>query len=168
LRAIVLFLFALSAAAYADSAKKPADARYQPLWAHQGAWLVARAGNGVKPYRLVNDCALVGIYFVCQQSVDGKPGGLLIVIPADSPGHYYTQTIMPEGRATGRDDLEISGNQWTFTSRRLEYGKSKYYRTVNTFTDRNTIHFEQAQSTDGDHWTVTGSGDEARSKAPHR
>ena len=101
------------------------------MWAYQGAWLVTRAGSGAtKPYRLVNDCALVGLYFACQQTMEAKPGGLLIVIPADSPGHYYTQTVMPEGRATGRDDLEISDNKWTFTSRRLEYGKSKYNRSV--------------------------------------
>ena len=164
MRAIVFFLLALALCAH--GAEKPGDdVAYKPLWAYQGAWQVTRAGSG-KPDQLVNECALVGRYFACQQSVDGKLSSLLIVIPTDSPGHYYTQTVMPEGRATGRDDLEISGNRWTFTSRRLEYGRSKYYRTVNTFTDRNHIHFEQAQSNDEAHWTITNSGDEVRSKLP--
>jgi hypothetical protein len=167
LRAIVFFLFALVASGY--SAEKPADAAYKPLWTYQGAWLVTRAGGGAaKPYPLVNDCALVGLYFACQQTMDAKSGGLLIVIPAGAPGHYYTQTVLPEGRATGRDDLEISGNKWIFTSRRLEYGKSKYNRSVYTFTDHNHIHFEQAQSTDGSHWSPTGAGDQVRTKAPGR
>src|SRR6185437_8442577 len=83
-------------------------------------------------------------------------------------GHYYTQTVMPEGRATGRDDLEISGNKWTFTSRRLEYGKSKYCRSIYTFADHNHIHFEQAQSADGTHWTAKASGDQVRGKTPNQ
>jgi hypothetical protein len=167
MRAIVFFLLMLAPAVF--GAEKPADTAYKPLWAYQGAWLVTRSGAGAaKPDRLVNDCALVGLYFACQQSVNGKTGGLLIVIPADSPGRYYTQTVMPEGRATGRDDLEISGNKWTFTSRRLEYGKSKYYRSLYTFVDRNHIHFEQTQSSDGTHWTAKASGDQMRDKKPGR
>jgi hypothetical protein len=166
-RAIVLFLLVLAPAAY--GADKPADVAYKPLWTYQGTWLVTHAGaSAAKPDRLVNDCALVGLYFTCQQSVDGKTGGLLIIIPADSAGHYYTQTVMPEGRATGRDDLEISGNKWTFTSRRLEYGKSKYYRSIYTFADHNHIHFEQAQSADGTHWTAKASGDQVRGKTPNQ
>lgn len=163
MRAFLFFLFVLAPVAYA--AVKPADASYKPLWPYQGAWQVTHAGTS-KPDRLVNDCALVGLYFACQQTMDGKPGGLLIIIPTGSPGHYYTQTVMPEGRATGRDDLEISGDKWTFTSRRLEYGRSKYYRSTNTFVDRNHIRFENAQSIDGTHWTVTSSGNEVRAKTP--
>ncbi|MFZ0595164.1 MAG: hypothetical protein WAM39_32175 [Bryobacteraceae bacterium] len=135
-----------------------------PLWLYQGSWQVTHPNAGApgEPYQLTNDCAQLGLYFACQQSVNGKPVRLLIMISTDKPGHFHTQTILPEGRATGLDDLEISGNQWVFTSSRREGGKTTYYRTINTFSGKNKIHFEQAESTDGKQWTTKSSGDEAK------
>jgi hypothetical protein len=143
------------------SAVEPA---YTPLWQYQGTWQVTRPGaaSGQKPDELVNQCALVGKYFACQQTVNGNAGGLLVIIPAGAPGRYYTQTIMPEGRATGRDELEITGTQWTFRSRRQQGSKITQYRTIHNFMGRDHIHFERAESTDGKQWTVTDSGDERR------
>lgn len=136
------------------------DPAYAPLWPYQGTWQVAASGQ--KPYELVNECAVVGKYFACQQTINGKAGGLLVIIPTGQPGHYYTQTIMPEGRATGRDDLEISGTQWIYRSRRQEGSKTTQYRTINNFIGKDHIHFEQAQSTDGKEWKVVNSGDQRR------
>jgi hypothetical protein len=146
------------------------DAAYSPLWLYQGTWRVTRSGSPAdqKPYEVVNECALVGRYFACQQSVNGKAVGLRVIIPTGEPGRYYTQTIMPEGRATGRDDLEISGNQWTYRSRRQEGNKVTQYRTVNTFQGKDHIHFEEAESTDGKQWKVTNSGDQLRTKTRAR
>jgi hypothetical protein len=104
----------------------------------------------------------MGIYFVCEQTVNDKPAALQVFIPTGSPGHFYTQSILPEGRATGLDGLEISGNRWIFTSRRREGGTTTYFRNTNVFTDKNHIHFESAQSPDGKRWTVHESGDEVR------
>ena len=134
------------------------------LWLYQGIWRVTRsnAPTAGKPERLVNECGSIGRYFACQQTVNDKVGGLLIFIPAESPGHYFTQTVMPDGRATGRDDLVISGDRWTFTSRRLDNGRASYFRTVNTFTGKTRIHFEQAESGNGNDWTVKMVGDEQR------
>ncbi len=131
---------------------------------YEGAWQITRsaAAPGTKPERLQNECSQIGRYFACQQTVNGKVGGLLIFIPTETPGRYYTQTIKPEGQATGRDDLEISGDRWTYTSRRLDNGKTTYYRTTNVFSGKNRIHFEQAESTDGKQWSVRNSGDEIR------
>lgn len=135
-----------------------------PLWLYQGSWQVTQPNSGpaAKPYRLTNDCAQLGLYFACQQSVNGKPVRLLVVIATEIPGHFHTQTILPEGRATGLDELEISGNQWVFTSSRREGGKATYYRTTNTFSGKTKIHFEQAESADGKQWTIKNSGDEAK------
>jgi hypothetical protein len=139
----------------------PSSDAYTPLWAYQGTWQVS-SKNSSKPDTLVNQCAVLGKFFACGQTVNGQPGGLVVFIPDTKPGHYFTQTIMPEGRATGRDELQISGNQWTYSSRRDQAGKTTFYRTVNTFTDKNHIHFEQAQSTNGTDWQVQNSGDEVR------
>lgn len=152
-------LFALLA--FAAPPAKAADS-YAALRSYEGTWQVTRKG-AEKPDVLINHCALLGQYFACAQNVNGSAGGLVVFIPQkDGAGHYYTQTIMPEGRATGLVDLRIDGNEWTYTSRRDEYGKTTYYRTINTFADKNHIHFEQAESTDNKDWKVTNSGDEVR------
>lgn len=135
---------------------------YAPLRSYEGTWQVTRKNAG-KPDVLINQCGVLGQYFACAQNVNGIPGELIVFIPqTDRPGHFYTQTIMPGGRATGRDDLQIEGKQWTYTSRRDEYGKTTYFRTTNAFSDNNHIHFEQAESNNNKDWNVTGSGDESR------
>ena len=157
LRTSMQLLMLLSAALVAAAA----DPAYAPLWVYQGSWQITPAAGG-KPYQLATECALVGKFFTCQQTTEGRAGGLLIIIPTGQPGRYNTQTIMPDGRATGRDELEISGAQWTFRSRRQEGTKTTQYRTIYNFTGKDRIHFEQAQSTDGKQWTVANSGDQRR------
>ena len=148
---------------------KAANAASPDLTIYQGSWQVTRKDmpGGSKPDTLTNQCATLGQFFTCAQSVNGKPGGLLVFLPAGGNGHYYTQTIMPEGRATGRDELQISGNVWTYSSRRDQGGKTTFYRTTNTYSNRNHIHYEQAHSTDGSQWTVDSSGDEVRTGSGH-
>jgi len=149
----------------------PPDPVYAPLRLYEGAWDVTRtsAGPGTKPDRLTNECALLAKFFACAQTVNGKQEGLVIFIPTDKPGHYYTQNVTREGRATGRADLEITGDHWTYSNRWQEdAGKIVYYRTTNTFSGKNRIHFEQAESPDGNKWTVKDSGDEIRAGMQHK
>lgn len=158
-------LLLLSTILYGSQAHKAADARYIPLWLYEGVWNVSRktTDSNPKPDRIVNRCALLDKYFTCAQNINGSTGSLLIFIPAEKPGNYYTQTITPEGRATGRADLEISGDRWIFSNRWPQgNGKIVYYRTTNVFSGKNRIHFEQFESADGANWKLTGSGDEVR------
>jgi hypothetical protein len=156
-----MHLVLLALLAFAPPAAKTADP-YAQLRLYDGSWQVTPKG-AAKPDVLTNHCALLGQFFACAQNVNGSPGGLVVFLPVNGkPNHFYTQTIMPEGRATGRDELEIEGNQWTYSSRRDENGKTTYYRTLNTFSDKNHIHFEQGQSTNNKDWTVQNSGDEVR------
>jgi hypothetical protein len=141
-----------------------ADVTMAPLLLYEGTWHVTRstAAPGSKPEELVNRCAVLGRYFACQQSVNAQAGNLVVFVATAKPGHYYTQNITSEGRATGRADLEIAGDHWTYTSTWDQGGKTTYYRTTNAFTGKNKIHFEQAESDDGKTYKVTGSGDEVR------
>lgn len=160
---VLLSLMLLFGAAVVGAAGRVNPA-LEPLLIYEGTWQVTRNGQGAteKPDRLVNRCAALSIYLACEQSVNSKPTALLVFIPAGQPGHYHTQSILPGGRATGLDDLQVSGNRWTFTSRRRQGGDVTYFRNTNVFTDKNHIHFENAQSTDEKHWTVQESGDEVR------
>ncbi len=112
---------------------------------YQGTWQVTRSDSSphAQPERLTNRCVTLGIYFACEQRVNGKPTALLVFLPTDQPGHYHTQSILPEGRATGLDDLQIAGNRWTFTSRRHQGGDVTYFRNTNVFTDRQSHPFRK-------------------------
>ena len=150
----------------AAAAPKAADV-YAPLWLYSGSWKVTHKDQAAEI--LINQCALVGRYFTCEQTVNGAAGNLLIFIPApNKPGHYYTQNVTPEGRGTSRGDLEIQGDHWVYRSTWDQGGSTVYYRTTNVFMGKTTIQFEQAESTDNKNWTVKNSGEEVRVSGPVR
>lgn len=134
---------------------------YLPLSLYSGSWQITRKDQA--PDKLTNQCAKVGRFFTCEQTVNGVAGNLLIFIPVpDKPGRYYTQNVRPEGRASARGDLEIQGDHWIFRTTWDQGGSTIYYRTTNIFTGRNKIQYEQAESTDNKNWTVKNSGEETR------
>jgi hypothetical protein len=162
LRILAFLAFTLTCSV--SAAPPSTDPVYGPLSSYQGTWHVTAKAAGAKPDELKNQCALVGKYFVCQQSVNGQTGDLLIFIPvANNAGHYHTQNVNLQGRASGVGDLEISGDRWVYSSRWDQGGgKITYYRTTNVFQGKNRIQYEQAESPNGKDWKVTNSGDEVR------
>jgi hypothetical protein len=154
----------LAVTVFAAPPAKTADPTFAPLWLYDGTWQVSRKDQpaAAKPDTLANQCALLGKYFTCSQVVNGVQQGLVVFLPASGPGRFYTQSIMPDGRATGRNDLQISGDIWTYTSRRDEGGKTTFYRTLNTFSGKTKIHFESSHSENNKDWTIDASGDEVR------
>jgi hypothetical protein len=160
LRLILLLMIAMAS----GSTGWAADATFAPLWLYQGAWHVTRAdvAPGAKSEELVNQCALVGKYFACQQTINGQQGNLLVFVGTDKPGYFHTQNITPDGRATGRQDLQVTGDKWTFEYTWDQGGRTTYYRITYTFAGKSKIHFEQAESSDGKDYKVTGSGDQVK------
>lgn len=146
------------------------DPAYRPLWLYQGSWSATSHAGDSKPeaHTVVNDCAMVGRFFACQQTVDGKAGAMLVFSPAATAGDYYTQAVLPDGHAIGRGELHIEGDRWTYSGKSEEGGKTSYSRTTNLFSGKDRIHFEIATSPDGQTWTTTLAGDEVRtSKGKH-
>jgi hypothetical protein len=161
MRALACLLLSVGSVAFAaPKALEPGPFSSLPLY--QGTWQVSRNGSGAKPDTLVNQCAALGSYYTCAQNVNGQSMGLLVFIPKGVANHFFTQVIKPDGRATGRDELEIEGDVWTYRSRRDENGKTTYFRTTNTFSGKNKIHFESAHSSNGNDWTTDMSGDDVR------
>ena len=139
------------------------DPEYRSLWLYEGSWRATRTDQGkVVTTAIANDCARVGRFFACQQTIDGKPGAMIIVVPALKAGDYYTQSVTGEGAAGGRGELHIDGDHWTYLGKSEKDGKVTYYRTTNVFTGSDLIHYELAESSDGKNWTATGGGDEVR------
>jgi len=156
-----LFLFVLLFSIHVGSAADPAA--YAPLKLYAGTWHVAAKNQPAKKVEILkNDCAQLGNFYACQQTVDGVPQSLIIFIPGNQAGHYYTQSVRQDGRATGRADLEITGGRWVYLNTWDEGGKTTYYRTINLFTGKNHIHFDQQESPDGKDWKTTNSGEEDR------
>lgn len=153
---LLICTFSIAAAA-AQPGPKP---EFNALSGYEGTWRVTVGKE--PPSTLANKCSALGQYFACSQTVNGAESGLLVFIASATPGHFLTQTIRPDGRATGLDQLDTAGNVWTFSSRRDEYGHTTYYRTVNTFSGKNHIHFESAHSSNNKDWTVDRSGDETK------
>ena len=163
MRALVLFVLAVAAPLPAGPATDP----FWTLWLYSGAWQVTRKDQPLQ--RLENRCSTFGKFFACEQSVDGASVALLVFAPAGQPGHFYTQSIKPEGRAGGIGELQIDHNTWTYSSRWNQgNGVTTYYRTVNVFDGRNRIHFEQSESSDNKVWTVKSSGEEVRTGGGRR
>jgi hypothetical protein len=141
------------------------DPAHAALANYGGTWQVTRknAPAGSKPEELKNQCTSIGKYFACQQSVNGSITGLLIVVPTAQPGHFNTQNVLPEGRASGKGELVISGDHWVFSNVWNQGTKTTRYRTTDVFSNNNNhIHFEQEESADGVHWQATDSGDNVR------
>ncbi|MBV9675291.1 MAG: hypothetical protein JO185_03080 [Acidobacteriaceae bacterium] len=156
----LLFTALLSVITHAAPPAPP----YAPLLVYQGNWKITRksAGPNTKPDQLQNQCAPLGKFFTCQQTVNGSVVALLIFISTDQPGRFITQTVLPEGRAAGKGELQISGNRWVFGNSWNQGSKTTRYQTVNIIEDKNHIHFEQQESSDGVHWETKDSGDDFR------
>lgn len=145
----------------AAKAQIPENA-YAPLELYNGAWKVV-PGHHNRPYDvLVNHCHREDLFYSCTQTVDGTLVALMVFVPTDVPGRYHVQGILPSDEALGRSNITIDHDLWTYDSQEDRDGKTYYYRTVNTFTGKDKIHFSQQMSTDGVHFRETGSGDEQR------
>ncbi|HET9743559.1 MAG TPA: hypothetical protein VFQ00_12475 [Terriglobales bacterium] len=157
-------LVTVLACAWFNAGASDKNSPYAPLWLYNGHWRLDNTGAkpGTAPDKIDNICDLVGKYFTCQQTVNNKIEALIIFIPSEKPGHYFLQSVLPEGWATGRSEVEIEGDHWTYNSKSVDNGKTTYYRTTNLFNGKNKIHFEVSESPDGEHWTVTKSGNEER------
>jgi hypothetical protein len=159
MKALIAAVFAF-ATAVTTSAQTFPDSVYTPLWNYNGTWKVSIQGK--PPDTLINHCARTGLFFACEQNVNGSPAALVVFVPIDAEGHYRTNPVMKDGKGIGPGDLEIKGNHWTYMGKSEEGGKTTWYRTTNDFSDDSHIHFEQSQSTDKINWEVQRTGDEVR------
>jgi hypothetical protein len=151
------------------AAAEPQDP-YAPLRLYQGSWNVTRHEKAQTiTDSLVNACSQIGLYYACQQTVNAKTAALVVFIPDGNSGHYFTHAVLPDGHSPGRGELTITGSHWVYLGHSDDPGgKTTWYRTTNDFAGKDRIHFESAQSTDGKTWTVTGDGDDIRSRADPR
>jgi hypothetical protein len=162
--------FALAAACATSPLRAGAaspDDSYAPLRLYDGAWIVD-SSNG-KTTRVENHCARTGLFFACEQVLNGKPAALVVFLPegqTDEGQTYRTQALRADASAPGPwYRLTIDGARWVYAAG-AEGVKNHplHERTVNQFSGPDHIHFEVQTSKDGKHWTTTLSGEERRTR----
>jgi hypothetical protein len=144
---------------------------YAPLRLYDGEWDVTPAGSdkAAEIVHLENRCAKAGDFFVCNQIVKGKNMALIVFLPThplESGGYAYrNQALRPDSDGPSSwGSLEITGDHWVYLSEATDQGKKVYFRTTNTFSGSDKIHFEVQHSDDGSKWRTQMSEDEVRVK----
>ena len=155
---LCLLLLAFVPFAHAQAKADP----FADLRLYHGAWTVtAQDASGTHTDHLRNQCTAMDAYYACQQTLNGKAIALVVFVPA-GPGQFGVNNILPDGQATGRTRLTITGSRWVYASQSTANGHTTYYQTINTITSPASIHFVSRQSDDGHTWKVNLSGDEQR------
>ena len=140
---------------------------YAPLKLYDGQWLMTTSDG--KSVALANHCARTGLFFACEQVVDGRPADLVVFLPqartAAAGQTYRTQALMADGAGVHSwHTLIIDGDRWTYLGDEPTPGAGVRDRTLNTFAGSDHIHFETQTSADGKTWTTTSGGDERRTR----
>jgi len=159
----LLALTAMVAALAPAHALAADDDPYAPLKLYQGRWAVTSDREG-KVTMVENRCARTGLFFACEQLVEGKTRALVVFLPdgRTSDGlFYHTQTLTPTAATPSPwSALTIDGDRWTYAGPHT--GKAAWRRTINLFSGSDRIRFEIQESKDGNTWTTKTSGDERR------
>lgn len=112
---------------------------------------------------LANECSIKGSFYICNQSVNGQSRVLLVF--SQSGGDTYGVTYIPaDGSHAITGTLIIAGDTWTYPGQQTKLGQITYFRTVDVFTDADTIEFQEEFSADNQHWTLMAKGHETRVK----
>ena len=135
-----------------------ADA-YAPLKVYAGTWSVVSSRG--KTLTVRNTCARTGLFYVCEQAVDGASKALVVFLPeaaSEDGGTYRTQTLGADGREPGHwFNLTIKGAEWVYAPQ----GADPRQRTLNHVLDGDHIRYEiQTRTREG--WETTSSGVETR------
>jgi hypothetical protein len=152
--------------ATAGSQPVGADA-YAPLELYNGSWDSKTIGaKPASPVHLTNHCAKTGVFFACEQVVDGKSEDLVVFLPTGATAgtqHYRTQALSAGADKPGDwGELAITGDRWVYSGHGSDKGVTTYWRTINKFSGPDRIHFETQRSKDGQTWETTQQGDEQR------
>lgn len=157
---LVLGLALAGADPAAVAASTGGEDPYAPLGLYQGQWRLTPAG-GAMALEVSNHCARTGLFFACEQVVDGKPFALVVFQPTGGTPQRYTyrsQILQADGSAPGAwSEVTIEGPHWTY----LSQGAVRR-RTLNAFSGPDRIHYTVQHSADGLSWVTDSEGDEQR------
>jgi hypothetical protein len=162
---MALFVLIFCAARRLLAASDP----YEPLKLYDGAWDVKMSSAAGKIDRLVNHCAKTGLFFSCEQELNGKSVALIVFLPTnplDDGTLSYHNLALTTDASKPKDwgQLWIKGDTWTYSWAQKDGEKTVPWRNTNHFEGKDHIHFELQSMEDGLTWKTQLSGDEQRVK----
>lgn len=138
---------------------------YAALRLYDGKWIATIDKNG-KTTSIENHCARTGLFFACEQVVNGKAADLVVYLPLEPTAAgqtYRTQALGADGAAPGPwNRLTIDGDRWVYAGPVEDKDHPLHNRTLNRFFGPDRIRFEIQTSPDGQTWTTTVGGEERR------
>lgn len=142
---------------------------YVALKLYDGKWDVTVNVPERRTDQLENHCTRTGLFFACEQILNGKSSALVVFLPlSKNPKgrqEYRTQALLADASKAGEwGRLVIDGNTWTYSWVGGDEKKPMQFRNINHFTGRNAIHFEVQNSENGTTWQTQMAGDEDRRK----
>jgi hypothetical protein len=170
LKKIIVFFTAVTFSALFTagySRSSVSDDPYAPLKLYDGKWDATMKIGGNEVIHLENHCSRTGLFFVCEQSVNGKPPALIVFLPIaklPSGGEEYKNTaLVSDTNPSGIwNKITIDGDKWTYSWEESDGTKKMLWRNVNQFSGSDKIHFEVQSSEDGATWKTVKAGDEIR------
>ncbi len=109
-----------------------------------------------------NDCWASGVYYACDQFVNGESKALIVFTYDAAKDVYTTYPIPSDGSKAGSGKLLIQGNTWTFPWEDENGGKPVYFRVVNVWSSPTSIEYRQEFSRDKEKWTLMAKGSEQK------
>ena len=137
---------------------------YAALRIYNGTWLVT-TGAGA-PTHLTNHCACTGLFYACEQVVNGATTALVVFLPtgATATGQtYLTQPLrVPAATPPPWGPLTINGANWVYGAPDARPAKPGLDRTLNHVIDNGHIHFQVQHASAALKWVTIIEGDERR------
>jgi hypothetical protein len=143
---------------------------YAPLQLYDGKWDLASTPAGHQITHLENHCVKTGLFFVCEQIVNGKSEALVVFLPlaissAGTAQEYRMEVLNADASpASEWSKLTIDGDRWVYSWESMEDGKKISWRNINTFTGADQIHYEIQRLEALNTWKTVKDGQENRHK----
>jgi hypothetical protein len=107
----------LAVLSFAPKAPGADNDPYTALKLYDGKWEVTMSAPEKKTDQLVNRCAQTGLFFACEQILNGKSSALVVFLPIGKTSggaqEYRTQGLLADASKAGEwGKLVIDGDTW--------------------------------------------------------
>jgi hypothetical protein len=154
----------------ATTAATQANDPYAPLQLYTGRWDITPTAIDQEIVHVENRCVKTGLFFACEQIVNGKSESLVVFLPLSNSStgtaqEYRMEALNADASPAGDwSKLTIDGDRWVYSWESMEDGKKISWRNTNTFTGTDHIHYEIQRLEALNTWKTVKSGQENRVK----
>jgi hypothetical protein len=138
----------------ARASSSASDDPYAPLKLYDGKWDITTTIGGRGLVHLENHCTQTGLFFVCEQMVNGNSHALVIFLPVAKlagGGEDCRNMGLPADASSsgGWGEVTVDGDKCTYLWESGEVENKVRWHDINQFSGTDKIHFEIQSSEDG-------------------